>query len=64
MKMLSASVVLLLTLFAIGCGSSATEPAKPEDTPVISQQELEERMTKNVPPEAQKMYQKYKKGGS
>jgi hypothetical protein len=57
------SIVLLLSpLAAFGCGG-ASGPVKPEDTKPLSQAEIEQRMTQNVPPEAKKMMDQYKKGG-
>jgi len=63
MKMFAANVVALLALSAGGCGSGVQGPAKPEDTPVVTKQQIDEAMTKNVPPNAKKMYESYKKGG-
>jgi hypothetical protein len=58
------SMVLLLVLSAIGCGSTEKGPAKPvENAPVMTEDQVKERYSKG-PPEAQKMYEKYKKGGS
>lgn len=62
MRLFSAGAILLLALLAVGCGSGAQGPAKPEDTPVVTQEELEKKMTTNIPPEAKAMYDKYKKG--
>ena len=64
MKNLRANLVVLLALLAAGCGSGAQGPAKPEDTPVVTPEQVQEAYTKGMPPEAKKMYEKYKKGGS
>jgi hypothetical protein len=57
------SLMLLLSPLAVaGCGGPSG-PAKPEDTKPLSQQEIEQRMTQNVPPDAKKMMDSYKKGG-
>jgi len=65
MKAFSASVFLLLAASVVGCGSGPSGPAKPEDTPVVSPEQVQEAYTKGMPPEVKKMYDaKMKKGGS
>jgi predicted small lipoprotein YifL len=64
MKMFSANVILLVALSVAGCGTGAKGPANPKDTPVVTEAQKTEAMTKNMPPEAKKMYDKYKQGGS
>jgi hypothetical protein len=62
MKMFSRSIALLLIVAATGCGSGAQGPAKPEDTPVVSQDEVMDSYTKGMPPDVKKRYdQMYKK---
>lgn len=57
-----ASVLLLFVLSAAGCGSGAKGPAKPEDTPVVTPEQVQESYTKGMPPDVKKMYdQKYRK---
>lgn len=64
MKVFSANVVLLLALSVAGCGSGEKGPAKPEETPAMTPEQVQEAMTKSMPPEGKKMYEKMKKGGS
>jgi hypothetical protein len=65
MRVFLVSVLLLGASTMVGCGSSAQGPAKPEDTPVVSQEEIRESYTKGMPPEVKKMYEaKMKQGGS
>jgi hypothetical protein len=63
MKALSGTAVLL-ALSVVGCGTTEKGPAQPkENATTISQDQVKESYSKG-PPEAQKMYEKYKKGGS
>lgn len=64
MKVFSTSVVLSVALSVAGCGSGAKGPADPKETPVVTEAQKNEMMTKSMPPEAKKMYDKYKQGGS
>jgi len=65
MKAFCAGVLLLVAAFTVGCGSGAQGPAKPEDTPVVTSEQVQESYTKGMPPEVKKMYEsKMKKGGS
>ena len=65
MKAFSASAFLLMVASVVGCGSGAQGPAKPEDTPVVTPEQVQESYTKGMPPEVQRMYEsKMKKGGS
>ena len=62
MKLFQASMLLLFALSAVGCGSGAKGPAKPEDTPVVTPEQVQESYTKGMPPNVKKMYdQKYRK---
>jgi hypothetical protein len=59
MKLFTANMVLLLALSAVGCGSGAKGPAKPEDTPVMTQEQVQEAYKKsmdNMPPDVKKKY--------
>ena len=62
MRKFLSTMLLLSSLAAVGCGGPSG-PVKPEDTKPMSQQEIEEKMTQNVPPEAKKYMDAYKKGG-
>ena len=65
MRVFHVSVLLLGSMTIIGCGSGAQGPAKPEETPVVSQEEIRDSYTKGMPPEVKKMYEaKMKQGGS
>ena len=58
-------MVLLVAVSAFGCGSGAKGPANPQDTPVVTPEQVQESYTKGMPPEVKKMYEsKMKKGGS
>jgi cytochrome c556 len=65
MRVHSAGAALMLTLALMGCGSSQLGPAKPEDTPVVKQEEVRDQIMKSMPPEMMQRYgDKMKKGGS
>jgi hypothetical protein len=65
MRVLSATVVLLVAVSVVGCGSGAQGPAKPEETPVVTPEQVKESYTKGMPENVKKMYEsKMKKGGS
>jgi hypothetical protein len=65
MKAFSASMFLLVAASVVGCGSGGQGPAKPEETPVVTPEQVQESYTKGMPPEVKKMYDaKMKKGGS
>lgn len=62
MRAFAASLLLLSAVTGTGCGSSAKGPANPEETPVVTQEEVQEAYTKGMPPEVKRMYdQRYKK---
>jgi hypothetical protein len=63
--MLTNSAILLGALAAAGCGGGELGPAKPEDTPVVNQEEVRESMMKSMPPDMRAKYEsKMKPGGS
>jgi len=65
MRMIMAQAVLLLAMSLAGCGSGELGPAKPEDTPVVNQEEVRESIMKSMPPEMKAKYgSKMKQGGS
>jgi hypothetical protein len=65
MKTHAVKLTLLAALAAGGCGSGAQGPAKPEETPVVSQEEVRESYTKGMPPDVKKRYEsRMKPGGS
>jgi hypothetical protein len=59
MKWFSALLLFAAMLSAAGCGSSAQGPAKPEDTPVVTAEEVGKKYTSGMPPEYMKKYSKY-----
>jgi hypothetical protein len=63
MKCLSILPLLVVALGAVGCGSQSTGPRKPEETPVVTEQEIQEAMTKGMPPNAKAMYDKQRNRG-
>lgn len=64
MKAFLVHTMLLLVLVATGCGSTAKGPAEPQpDAAPIAEEKVKESYMKG-PPQAQQMYEKYKKGGS
>jgi hypothetical protein len=64
MRCFTTGAVMFLALTAAGCGTGELGPAKPEETPVVTPEQVQEAYTKGMPPEAKKMYDKMKKGGS
>ena len=64
MRLPLTSALLLLSLCAVGCGSGELGPAKPEDTPVVSEEEVKEKMMQGMPESAKKQMEIYKKGGT
>lgn len=61
MKALPMNVLLLVALSLAGCGSGGKGPAKPEETPVMTQEQVNEAMTRGMPPDAKKRYDQMKK---
>lgn len=59
MKWFSAPLLLAAMLSVAGCGVSEQGPAKAEDTPVVSQEEVGKKYTTGMPPEYMKKYSKY-----
>jgi hypothetical protein len=57
MKRYSVAAALFLALVAGGCGSSGKGPANPEETPVVSQEEVRDAYTKGMPPHIKQMYE-------
>jgi hypothetical protein len=55
--------VLFVALGVAGCGPDTSGPRKAEDTPVVSEQEIQEAMTKGMPPSAKAMYDKQRNRG-
>jgi len=49
MKGVLTGVVVILTLTFAGCGSGAKAPAKPEDTPKMTPEQVQEAYKKGMP---------------
>ncbi len=65
MRVFFAGAVLLVAVSGVGCGSGASGPAKPEDTPVVTPEQVQEAYTQGMPEDVKKMYEsKMKPGGS
>jgi hypothetical protein len=63
--MFSARAGLVLALALCGCGSSEKGAAKPEDTPVVNQEEVREKIMQGMPPEMKAKYgSRMKSGGN
>ena len=56
MKPFAAGMAVLLALSAIGCSSGPSAPANPEDTPVMTQEEVKDAYMKSMPPDMKKKY--------
>jgi hypothetical protein len=63
--MFFASTLLIAALSAAGCGGGQLGPAKPEDTPVVNQEDVREKVMNSMPPDMRAKYEsKMKPGGS
>ena len=56
MKSFSAILMGLLALSLVGCGASAKGPAKPEDTPVVSTEEVMTKYKSGMPADQMQHY--------
>ena len=54
MKVISAGLVLMFAVLLVGCGASEKGPAKPEDTPVVTETPADRY--KSAPPGAMDRY--------
>ena len=65
MKRILFSVVAVICVASSGCGGAKDKgPASESQTPQVSKEEVEQKMTQGMPDNAKKMYDQYKKGGT
>lgn len=57
MRAFVSSVMLLLTLAVMGCGSGELGPASPDTTPKVTQEQVQESYTKGMPEDYKKRMQ-------